>query len=89
MRSTGSYCALIAKTAPWYGRAEVTLDGLTTTQVDFYSPTITWKKMVYNTGLLSNATHTLQVKYLGSKYWASTGYVVDADAFDVLGPILW
>jgi hypothetical protein len=81
---TGRYLAWVAKTCPWYGRAEVTLDGGTPVIVDLYSGYTVWKKQVYNTGLLTDGPHTLVIKRTGSKYWRSSGAGVSVDAFDIL-----
>jgi hypothetical protein len=65
----------------------VTLDPLgvnIVTTVDLYSATITWKKPIYNTGLLADGPHTVVIEWLGSKYWASGGTAIGVDAFDIL-----
>jgi hypothetical protein len=89
---TGSYCALVARTGPMFGKAKITLDPLganIVTIVDLYSATNVWKKMVYNTGLLANGAHVIRVEYTGTKYWASSGRTINVDCVDMLGPILW
>jgi hypothetical protein len=82
----GPYLAWIARTTPWYGKAKVTLDGDTTNAVtiDLYSPTIVWKKQVYNTGLVDWTAHTLVIECLPDKYWASWGFGMSVDAFDLV-----
>jgi subtilisin family serine protease len=83
----GTYLSWLGRTAPWYGRARVTLDPLgvnIVTTVDLYSATITWKKPIYNTGLLADGPHTVVIEWLGSKYWASGGTAIGVDAFDIL-----
>jgi hypothetical protein len=83
---TGRSLAWVAKTCPWYGRAQVTLDGGPPVTVDLYSAGITWKKRVYETGLLpGEGPHTLVIKWLGTKYWRSVGTAICVDAFDLLG----
>jgi cell wall-associated NlpC family hydrolase/N-acetylmuramoyl-L-alanine amidase len=91
---TGSYLAWVATTAPWYGKAQVTLvggvDGVSAdivTTVDLYTATTGWKRQVYNTGLLTDGLHKLTITWLGTKYWRSTGTTISVDAFDVMGTL--
>jgi hypothetical protein len=84
---TGSYLAWVAKTAPWYGKAQLKLDGGPAFQVDLYSATTGWKKQVYNTGLLTAGPHTLSIQWLGTKNTRSGGTTISVDAFDILGTI--
>jgi uncharacterized protein YkwD len=81
---TGTYLAWLARTTPWYGKAQVSLDGGSPVTVDLYSPTILWKRSVYNTGLLGEGTHTVVIKWLGSKNSGSAGTAVCVDAADML-----
>jgi hypothetical protein len=47
-----------------------------------------WKKTVWSTGLLSYyGPHTVEITYLGTKYYSSTGYSIDIDAVDVIGTL--
>jgi hypothetical protein len=84
---TGSYVAWIAKTAPWYGKARVTLDGGTPVTVDLYSSAQVFGRRVYNTGLIANTPHTLVIQWTGSKRSSSSGTAISVDAFDVLGTL--
>jgi SpoIID/LytB domain protein len=81
----GTYLSLLTKTAPYYGKATVTLDGGTPVTVDMYSPTVLYQQPVYNTGNLAAGIHTLTIEWTGTKNAASAGYMVGVDAFDVVG----
>jgi hypothetical protein len=84
VRFTGRYLAWVAKTCPWYGRAQVTLDGGPPVTVDLYSSSTVWKKQVYDTGLLTDEPHTLVIWCTGNKYWRSWGTSISVDALDIL-----
>jgi N-acetylmuramoyl-L-alanine amidase len=83
----GVYLDWLAKTSPYYGRALVSLDGGTASEVDLYSPTALYQQRVYGTGPLSPGAHTLTVEWGGTRNPASAGYLVDVDAFSVLGSV--
>ncbi len=92
----GTYLSLLSRSTPWYGRANVSLYNgaidianlVSTTTVDLYSPSTTWKKTVYDTGLLPPGEHTVLIERVGSNYWRSWGTAIAVDAFDVmLGPV--
>ncbi len=89
----GTYLSWVSRTANTQGKAQVTLyEGatadpakqLSTQPVDLYSRTTSWKKSVYNTGLLPDGTYTVQIECLGTKNWASWWYTIGIDAFDIL-----
>jgi peptidoglycan/xylan/chitin deacetylase (PgdA/CDA1 family) len=84
---TGSYLAWYAKTAPWYGKATVTLDGGTAFEVDFYSAAQLYKQRVYSTGLLAEGDHTLLIQWSGAKRPAASGTTINVDAFDIVGTL--
>jgi hypothetical protein len=83
----GTYLTWFAKTAPWYGKAKVTLDGGTPVTVDLYSSAEAYKKQVYSTGLLAKKQHTLVIQWTGTKRTGSWGTAISADAFGVLGSL--
>jgi hypothetical protein len=84
---TGEYLAWYAKTAPWYGKATVTLDSGTPFEVDLYSATQLYKKQVYNTGLLAEGGHILIIQWSGLKRPAASGTTIDVDTFDIVGTL--
>lgn len=83
----GRYLAWVTKTAPWYGKASVALDGGIAVEADLYSSTIQWKRTVYSTGVLADGLHTLVIKYTGLKNAHSSGTSISADAFDIVGSL--
>jgi hypothetical protein len=82
----GTYLSWLAKTAPWYGKARVTLDGDTVNAVtvDLYSAATGYKKPVYNTGLLADTSHTLLIEWTGLKNTRASGTTIGVDAFDIV-----
>jgi N-acetylmuramoyl-L-alanine amidase len=83
----GTYLAWTSKTCPWYGKAQLSLDGGDPFYVDLYSPNSIYQRKVYNTGLLTDGRHTLSIYMSGVKHSSSSGYSVSADCFDVLGDL--
>ncbi len=63
---TGTSVKLVARTAPWYGLAEVCVGGDTET-VDFYSPTVAYKQVVFEKTGLSPGEHTLSIRVPGGQ----------------------
>jgi cytochrome c peroxidase len=78
---TGQAVAWIAQTGPNLGKAAVFLDGTRIHTVDLYSARARSRRLVFAAPLRSDATHTLQIRVLGTKNPASTGTKVDVDAF--------
>jgi hypothetical protein len=64
VKFTGTSIGLVARTAPWYGKARVALDGdwSTAKLVDFYSPTTMYKRTVEQWTSLPPGEHTLAIK---------------------------
>ena len=61
------------------------LDGAKVATVDLYSSKALSSRVIYSaSGLNPSATHTLQVKVLGTKKASSSSTRVDLDAFVVL-----
>src|ERR1700712_4352520 len=73
----------VARTANYFGIANVYLDGAKVTTVDLYSAANGFKKTVYTSPTLSYGTHTLRVERSGTKNAASSGRSVDLDSFVV------
>jgi SpoIID/LytB domain protein len=84
---TGTYLAWVGKTASYYGKARVTLDGGTPIMVDLYSPVEAYKQTLYNTGLLAPGAHTVTIEWTGTKNGASSYYQIAVDAFDIVGTV--
>jgi hypothetical protein len=81
---SGRGVAWIAPKGPNRGKAEVWVDGAKAATIDLYSPTSTARQMVYTKSWSSSASHTLEVRVLGTKNASSTGKRVDVDAFVAL-----
>ncbi len=84
---TGTRLDWITSKAPSYGIASVRVDGGAPTQVDLYAASYAYKQAVWSTGVLTNAPHTVDVSWTGSKSPGSTGTNVGLDAVDVYGTL--
>ena len=83
--SSGSNVAWVASKGKDHGLAEVWLDGAKVKTVDLYSSTAQWRKAVYAKSQLNTlASHTIEVRALGTKNASSSGTRVAVDAFVVL-----
>jgi Peptidase family M28 len=85
VRFTGTYLAWIAKKSPVYGIARVILDGVDKGTVDLYSAGALYQQKVWETGILTNTTHTVRIEWTGTKRSAATATNIGVDAFDVRG----
>jgi gas vesicle protein len=83
----GTYLAWIAKKAPVYGKAEVTLDGKILGTIDLYSESIGWQQKVWGTGTLKSGLHTVTIAWTGTKNTAATDTNISVDSFDVVGTL--
>lgn len=81
---TGNQVKLYAATAPWHGKAEVSVDGTSETTVDFYSPSRVDQALVYTSPRLAAGPHTVTVRVTGTRNTNSTGTVVPADRADII-----
>jgi len=84
---TGSYLALVAKTASVYGIAKVTVDGGTPVMVDLYSASTMYQQKVWNTGFLTDGTHTVVIEWTGTKNAKATKTNIGIDAVQVVGTV--
>jgi hypothetical protein len=87
IRFIGTNLSWLAKVSPAYGQAKVTVDGGTAKTVNLYSATTGWKKVVFTTGTLKKAAHTVVISWTGKKSAAATGTNIDIDAIKVTGAI--
>ncbi|OFW61538.1 MAG: hypothetical protein A2133_12775 [Actinobacteria bacterium RBG_16_64_13] len=83
----GTYLAWIAKKAPVYGKATVTLDGKNLGTIDLFSASIGWQQKVWGTGTLKSGLHTVTIAWTGTKNTAATDTNIGVDAFDVVGAL--
>jgi hypothetical protein len=84
VRFSGRQAKLYVATAPWHGKAEVSLDGGAPTTIDLYSPSKVDQVLRYTSPVVAAGTHTLTVRALGTKNASSTGTYVTADRVDVI-----
>ena len=84
----GRYLDWIAKKAPVYGIALVSLDGGPPAEVDLYSADFLWKQHVWNTGLLSPGEHTVRIECTGRKSARATKAFINIDGFDIVGQLV-
>lgn len=83
---TGRQIKLYAATAPWHGKAAISVDGAAATTVDFYSPSRVDQALVYVSPPLAAGSHKATVRVTGTKNAGSTGTVVPADRADIVTP---
>ncbi len=79
---TGTSVKWITRKGPDQGRASVTIDGVNKGTFDLYSSSAQ-PNLQLNFGGLSNTSHTIVVKVLGTKNIASTDFKVAVDGFVV------
>lgn len=77
---TGTYVGFVTTYGPTRGKAEVWLDGNKVDTLDLYSATTKPGRMAWVMDV-SSATHTVEVRALGTKNAAATAARVDIDAF--------
>jgi hypothetical protein len=81
----GDSVVVLARTAPWYGEAEIYVDGALVKTADLYSSTVKWMQPVYTSTGLTDGEHTLVVKCKGNKNGSSSGTSIALDALDIHG----
>ncbi|MDR3686269.1 MAG: chitobiase/beta-hexosaminidase C-terminal domain-containing protein, partial [Coriobacteriia bacterium] len=74
-----------ATTGPAFGKANVRIDGGTATPVDLYTSSVTYRRLIWTTGQVSDATHTVEIAWSGNKNSSSTSATIDVDAVDTVG----
>jgi hypothetical protein len=65
------------------GIAQVKVDGTVVGTVDFYSPSYSYKTVVFDTGVLPAGNHTVQLVWTGTRNASSTGTYIDVDGVTV------
>ena len=81
---TGVSISLVARKAPNYGKAYVSVDGGTAVLKDLYAAGATYAT-VWTSAFLTPGDHTVVITRAGLKNTASTGYAISLDAVDVRG----
>jgi hypothetical protein len=87
VRFSGTRLVWLARTGSQYGQAKVAVDGGEAVTVDLYSAQTKSKQEVWETGVLPLGKHTVKISYLGTKNTASTGLLINVDAFRVTGSL--
>ncbi len=77
---TGSYLAWIATAGTTTGNATVKLDSNSAVNVNLARTSTNYQAKVWDTGTLSNTSHTIVITWA-----ASSGQYVDVDAVDIVG----
>ena len=81
---TGTAIDWITSKGPSFGKASVTIDGVSMGTVDLYKAAQAWQSAVTYGGLSAGA-HTLVIQVLGQKSAASNGTKVAVDGFKIYG----
>jgi hypothetical protein len=76
----------IATLGPVMGKAMVSVDGKTPTQVDLESGGDVFQSLVWSTGLLTSGKHVVEISW-DEVDWADK--FISVDAFDVVGTVPW
>jgi hypothetical protein len=82
----GTAISWIGYRGPDAGIATVQVDGGAPSEVDMYSPTVTFQPVVFTATALADTNHTLTIQATGRKNIASSAARVVVDAFDVTTP---
>ncbi len=88
LRFSGSRVRILAPRSTTSGEAEVLLDGQPKGIVSLYASSSKSQQVVWQMSGLSETTHTVEIRALGSAAAASRGERVGIDAFDVWGSVL-
>ena len=83
----GTYLAVVGRTSYDYGKAWVSIDGEEAGYADFYSQVAKQQQVVYNTGMLTSAPHTVRFTWAGDKREGSSGTTISVDALQVIGSV--
>lgn len=76
-----SVIEVVAATDPYFGQAEVWIDGTKRADIDLYAPVTGYQKVVYRSGQLSAGNHTIEIRAKGTKNPLSRGAYVVIDGF--------
>lgn len=74
-------------TAPSYGIAKVTVDGVVAAPANLYSATLAYGQRVWDSGTLPDGVHTVTVEWTGIKDTRSSGTFVGIDSVLVTGTL--
>ncbi len=77
----GNIIEVVTDVDPYRGMAEVWIDGEKKGDIDCYSPTTGYQKVVFRSADLGPGDHTVQIRVTGTKNPASRGTYVVVDGF--------
>jgi hypothetical protein len=83
---TGTDFAIVSTKGPNRGQAAVYVDGVFKTNVDLYNATTQYRRIVYSISFPTAASHTIELRVLGTRNPSSTSNRVDFDAFLTMEP---
>ena len=75
----GSSIEISGYKAPYYGIADVYIDGIKTESIDYYSSATAYQQKLYVSGGLSNSSHTLKIVWTGRKNPLATATNINID----------
>ncbi len=84
LRTTGTGFQVVSTRGPNRGNAEVWLNGTRVAIVNLYAATEQAASVVYSRQGLANATHSIELRVLGTRTAPSTANRVDLDGFTAL-----
>lgn len=80
----GKQAKLYATTSGSNGKAEIYVDSVYQSTIDFYSAATQYQQMVFDTGLLPEGNHTLRIKVIRQRNGASSGFYVTYDMLKIV-----
>ncbi|WP_176706313.1 polysaccharide lyase 6 family protein [Paenibacillus hemerocallicola] len=80
----GKQAKLYATMASNYGKADIYVDGVYRSTIDYYSASTQAQQMMFDTGLLPEGNHTVRVKVIRQRNDASQGFYATYDVLKVL-----
>jgi hypothetical protein len=83
LKADGIGYQVVSTLGPDRGKADVFVDNVRAGTVDLYSPTLQTATVVFKSNVLTNATHQVELRPLGTRNASSSGTRVDIDAFIV------
>lgn len=79
----GSGATVVTNINSVYGKANIYVDGVYETTVDYYSPMLQYRKPVFQTGTLAEGMHWIRIEATGESNPATIGKWITFDALEV------
>jgi beta-glucanase (GH16 family) len=80
---TGTQIKFYGVVGPAHGYGQVSIDGGSAEQIDFYAPAEAGNTLLYTSPILSAGQHTFKLTVMGSQNEASTGGYVNPDRVEI------